>query len=260
MIRSYTVDELERMSGVTRRTISDYISKGLLAGPSHRGRGARYPQADADALRVVPRIRTLMKKEFPTVDSVASFLRDISSRELRNLACQPSEKELVLEARRIRVRLTLAALMPKLTPERLSDVVDSLSPDQISGIDKGQYQLGAVLDLAELFSESGAPMETSSAEESYSSHVQSTDGGEPAMASRRASNGNGEHRGEFETILEQAEAAIEERRSPESRLRLVKPSNQVLASETVASTPNLDSRLTDIAQRLDRLEHLLSES
>ena len=64
MIRSYTVDELEQMSGVTRRTISDYIAKGLLAGPSHRGRGARYPQADADALRVLPRVRTLMKKEF----------------------------------------------------------------------------------------------------------------------------------------------------------------------------------------------------
>ena len=35
MIRSYTVSELEQMSGTTRRTISDYIAKGMLAGPSH---------------------------------------------------------------------------------------------------------------------------------------------------------------------------------------------------------------------------------
>ena len=74
MIRSYTVNELEEISGCTRRMISDYISKGVLAGPSHRGRGARYPQKDLDVLTVLPRIRTLMKKEYPTLKEVPAFL------------------------------------------------------------------------------------------------------------------------------------------------------------------------------------------
>ncbi len=240
MIRSYTVDELERMSGITKRTISDYIAKGLLAGPSHRGRGARYPQADADALRVVPRIRTLMKKEFPTVDSVASFLREISRQELRTLACQPSEKELVLEVRRIRVGLLLKTMLPKLTPERLTAVVDSLSPDQVRGIDKGQYQLGAILDLAELFRESGAD-------------VTASDSQLPPSGARSGTNGSGAS--SFETIIEQAEAALVERRRADSKLRLVKPSRHSTQAETQAQV--LDTRLIDIADRLERLERLL---
>ena len=82
MIRTYTISELELMSGFTRRTISDYIAKGILAGPSHRGRGARYPQSDVDVLQLVPRIRTLMKKEFPDLKSISSFLRHLSNHDL----------------------------------------------------------------------------------------------------------------------------------------------------------------------------------
>ena len=258
MIRSYTVDELERMSGVTRRTISDYIAKGLLAGPSHRGRGARYPQADADALRVVPRIRTLMKKEFPTVDSVASFLRDISRHELRDLACQPTEKELVLEVRRIRVRLKLSALLPRLTPERVTKVIDSLSPDQIRGIDKGQYQLGAILDLNALFRETD-DSELTSGHQSRGQAGAHRDNSGREGASRNQSDGAIAKGGEFEEILVQAEAALMERRRPDSRLRLVKPSRPSLSAASTSESQSLDSRLLDISERLARLETLLAK-
>ena len=49
-MRSYDLSELEAQSDLSRRTISDYVSRGLLSGPSHRGRGARYSQRDLDAL------------------------------------------------------------------------------------------------------------------------------------------------------------------------------------------------------------------
>ncbi len=263
MIRSYTVDELQMMSGFTRRTISDYISKGLLVGPSHRGRGARYCQADADALRVVPRIRTLMKKEFPTVESVASFLRVISQQELRDLACQPSEMELDLKVRRIRVRVSMATVLPLLAPERLTEVVDSLSPEQICGIDKGQYQLGAILDLAELFHESNGADKNSNGADKNSNGVDKKSNGVDKNSDRYRDYSNEEIEGQAEL------SSGDDRRGSDSKLRLVKspvsdyfdkknkPAAQSNSDEEQAIT---DMRLGDIAERLVRLEKLLDES
>jgi len=68
----YTVNELEQISGVTRRTIGEYVSKGLLSGPSHRGRGARYAQSDVDALQIIPRLRTLREGALSVLSQFAS--------------------------------------------------------------------------------------------------------------------------------------------------------------------------------------------
>jgi DNA-binding transcriptional MerR regulator len=250
MIRSYTVDELQMMSGLTRRTISDYIAKGLLSGPSHRGRGARYSQADADALRVLPRIRTLMKKEFPTVESLASFFRVISQQELRDLACQPSGKELDLQVRRIRVRVSMAKVLPSLAPERLSEVVASLSPEQICGIDRGQYQLGAILDLAELFQESkGAAVKPEFYSEAQHSAVKSLHDGSTA-----GHKGDRYQKLSLSGLVEKAEFVQGDRRGLGSVLRLVKP---IPATSPDGQANNIDIRLGDIADRLLRLEKLL---
>ena len=150
MIRTYTISELELMSGFTRRTISDYIAKGILAGPSHRGRGARYPQSDVDVLQLVPRIRTLMKKEFPDLKSISSFLRHLSNHDLSRMASRSNEKALVQEVRRLRVRLQLAALLPMVAPEKIDECLKELSPAQISAIDNGRYPIGSMLNVADL--------------------------------------------------------------------------------------------------------------
>ncbi|MBT8422389.1 MAG: helix-turn-helix domain-containing protein [Gammaproteobacteria bacterium] len=150
MIRSYTVSELEQMSGTTRRTISDYIAKGVLAGPSHRGRGARYPQKDLDVLTVLPRLRTLMKKEFPTLKEVSAFLSQLSVRDINKLANLPSEESFVAEMRRLRVRIALMSLLPYMAPERIDEELGRLTRGQIRGIDAGRTQIGAVLDIEAL--------------------------------------------------------------------------------------------------------------
>lgn len=155
MIRSYTVSELEQMSGTTRRTISDYIAKGVLAGPSHRGRGARYPQKDLDVLTVLPRIRTLMKKEYPTLKEVSAFLDQLSVRDINKLANLPTEESFVAEVRRLRVRNSLMNLLPYMAPERIEEVLTRLTPGQIRGIDAGCYQIGAVLDIEALLQAEG---------------------------------------------------------------------------------------------------------
>jgi hypothetical protein len=150
MIRTYTVAELEGISGVTRRTIGDYIAKGLLAGPSHRGRGARYPQSDADSLLVVPRLRTLMKKEFANLRAVTGFLKEISNHDLHELARKTNEDAFILAVRYLRVRISLAAVLPQVAPERVTAALAELTPEQVRSIDTGRYALGAVIDMASL--------------------------------------------------------------------------------------------------------------
>ena len=54
MIRSYSISELEGLTATNKRTIGDYVTKGLLAGPSHRGRGAVYSHRDLDVLKIIP--------------------------------------------------------------------------------------------------------------------------------------------------------------------------------------------------------------
>ena len=146
-MRSYDLTELEEMSALSRRTISDYISRGLLAGPSHRGRGARYSQRDLDALRVIPRLRTVLKPEFPNLNSVREFLDGLTSSDLRHLVRLTNERMFEIEIRRIRILHRLKTFLPAVPPETISASVAKLTPEQISGVDRGQIQVGTLLDI-----------------------------------------------------------------------------------------------------------------
>lgn len=155
-MRSYDLTELEELSALSRRTISDYVSRGLLAGPSHRGRGARYSQRDLDALRVIPRLRTVMKPEFPTLISVRDFMSDLSASELRRLVRLKNERAFEIEVRRIRLCHRLKTFLPAVSPERLSATMAKLTPEQICGVDRGQIQIGTLLDVESLTGDQGA--------------------------------------------------------------------------------------------------------
>jgi len=153
-MRSYDLTELNEMSSLSRRTISDYVARGLLMGPSHRGRGARYSQRDLDALRVIPRLRTIMKREFPTLISVRDFLAELSISDLRHLVRLNNERTFEIEVRRIRLSCQLKTFLPAVSPERLTDVLAELTPEQICGLDRGHIQIGSLLDLDVLTSDS----------------------------------------------------------------------------------------------------------
>lgn len=150
MIRSYSIGEMESLSGTNRRTISDYITKGLLTGPSHRGRGAVYSQRDLNVLHLLPRLRTLMKEEFGSLKAVATFLSQLSTPDIHALASRRSERAFVVEVRRLRVRRSMMELMPNLAPEHVDAVFEKITPEQICAIDAGRLQLGAVVDMREL--------------------------------------------------------------------------------------------------------------
>lgn len=146
-MRSYDLTELEEMSALSRRTISDYISRGLLAGPSHRGRGARYSQRDLDALRVIPRLRTVLKPEFPNLNTVREFLDGLTSADLRHLVRVTNERQFEIEVRRIRILNRLKTFLPAVPPEAIMDSLAALTPEQICGVDRGQIQIGSLIDI-----------------------------------------------------------------------------------------------------------------
>jgi len=149
-MRSYDLAELEELSGLSRRTISDYVSRGLLAGPSHRGRGARYSQADLDALRVIPRLRTVLKNDFPNLQTVREFLADLSNSDLHQLVRLSDEHLFEVEVSRVRIQGRLKTFFPAVPPEKLSAALSDLTPEQVCGIDRGQYQIGSLIDVEEL--------------------------------------------------------------------------------------------------------------
>jgi DNA-binding transcriptional MerR regulator len=151
MIRTYTIKELEELTGINKRTISDYIAKGLLSGPSHRGRGAVYSQRDYYVLRIVLKLRTLLKEEFGSLKAVARFLAKLSLPDMQLLAARKSEQVFTVEVHRLRLRTSLMALMPHVSPEKIDQVLDPLTPAQISAAASGHLQIGAVIDLRALF-------------------------------------------------------------------------------------------------------------
>ncbi len=146
-MRSYDLSELAERSALSRRTISDYVSRGLLSGPSHRGRGARYSQRDLDALQVIPLLRTVLKSEYSSLNGVREFLDDLFPADLSRLAGATDDQDFEIEVRRIRVHSRLRAILPAVPPGKLTLVLNGLTPEQIRGIDRGQYQIGSLVDF-----------------------------------------------------------------------------------------------------------------
>ncbi len=292
MIRSYTVNELEERSGITRRTISDYISKGVMAGPSHRGRGARYPQKDLDVLMVLPRLRTLLKREYPTLKSASRFLEHLSVRDLNRLATRTTEDTFVAEVRRLRVRNTLMELLPYVAPEKIEEILASLTPGQVRGVDSGRYQIGAVLDIEALLAADNQAQRANALNgtngnglNGHAVNGHAVNGHPTAERGEAATNGSGaelpfwsvnwlnghEEDSGIGAALSQAdvgsvqEAVLrmeEKMAATASGLRELSPSEDTqpdlpALDEKLVATSTVEERLTEIAQRLQKLESIL---
>lgn len=149
-MRSYALTDLEALSGLSRRTISDYVSKGLLTGPSHRGRGARYSQRDLDALLIIPRLRMQLREEFPSLAAIRAYFQELAPGDLHRLAGLANDAAFELEARFLRVRLRLHRWLPTVPPEYLGEALRRLTPEQIRGADRGRLNLASLIDLDDI--------------------------------------------------------------------------------------------------------------
>ena len=58
----YTIDDLTRMTGVTRRTVRFYVQRGLIPPPSGRGRGQHYGEEHLAGIRRVQNLKRAGKK------------------------------------------------------------------------------------------------------------------------------------------------------------------------------------------------------
>jgi DNA-binding transcriptional MerR regulator len=264
MIKTYTVVELEELSGLTRRTIGDYVAKGLLSGPSHRGRGARYSQVDVDVLRIIPRLRTLMKKEFSSLRALRVFLGQLSSHEIGSLARKTNEAAFVLAVRTLRIRISMAKMLPQVAPERINAALDHLTPEQIRSVDTGRSYLGAVIDISALLTDSNlepagisgiTPYEADAAAGSASGDIATVKSSINAAASQPSWSVNWLAGGP----VEQGTDAVEIEPGESKATAQASWRNQSHSPRSVEEfrQDSASERLTDIARRLERLERLL---
>jgi len=94
--RTYTLSELEELTGVTGRTIYYYVKLGLLPSVGRRGRGTRYGQLHFDRLRLIVRVRSLQDQGLlppVTLEQMVEPLDALSEAELAYLAGEASEDE-----------------------------------------------------------------------------------------------------------------------------------------------------------------------
>ena len=94
--RTYTLSELEELTGVTGRTIYYYVKLGLLPSVGRRGRGTRYGQVHLDRLRLIVRVRSLQDRGLlppVTLEQMVEPLDALSEAQLARLASDASDDE-----------------------------------------------------------------------------------------------------------------------------------------------------------------------
>lgn len=87
--QTFTVAELEKLSGLDRRTIAYYISEGLLPKVGRRGPKTRYPREFLDRLQLIKRIRDLMDAgQLPsaTLAEISAVLKVLAPQDIHHLA------------------------------------------------------------------------------------------------------------------------------------------------------------------------------
>lgn len=82
-----TLDELEKRSGVSGRTIRYYMLNGLLAGPSGAGQATRYPVGHVGRLRAI----RMLQDEGRQLAAIRSELEVTSDDDLAQAGWQPTQ-------------------------------------------------------------------------------------------------------------------------------------------------------------------------
>jgi DNA-binding transcriptional MerR regulator len=84
-LKSYSIDELEELTGFDRRTVSYYISEGLLPKVGRRGPKTRYGQEFIDRLKFIQRVKDLQdagKLPSATLSDIATILDSLSADDI----------------------------------------------------------------------------------------------------------------------------------------------------------------------------------
>jgi len=120
MERRFTLDELEEMTGVSRRMIRHYISQKLVPGSLERGPKAAYSEATLKRLRLITQLRKTR---------VEPLGRPITTGEMRTVLENVGEKGLENIAAGIPIRLFDTEAATPLSMDSASDALDRMEPE-----------------------------------------------------------------------------------------------------------------------------------
>lgn len=82
---TYTLKELEDITGFTGRVIRDYIAKGYLPGPVSRGRNAAYDESFLMRLKCLQILRQSTPREF-TLEMLADVMNSLTASRIEDIA------------------------------------------------------------------------------------------------------------------------------------------------------------------------------
>jgi DNA-binding transcriptional MerR regulator len=80
MDENYSIEDLEKHSGLSTRTLHYYMSKGLLPGPETRGKYASYTQEHLDRLDLI----LILKDMHLPLDEIKTILNQLTPDEIRH--------------------------------------------------------------------------------------------------------------------------------------------------------------------------------
>jgi len=136
-------------------------------------------------------------------------------------------------------------MFPALPPEVVDVALEGLTPEQIRGIDSGRYQIGSVLNIAELNSEPGSSDANGNGSSAGSVPTESNDRHLYAVDIAPV---NG--------VAEAAEAA--NRNAAPPQLRAVPKSHTMSRVTGPFMEAGISERMQEMTQRLERIEKLLA--
>jgi DNA-binding transcriptional MerR regulator len=84
--RTYRLDEITHLTGLTARTVRYYVERGLIPGPEPRGIATMYPHEQLVRLRALQRLR---KTERLRLDAVRHRFATMSFAEIEALGAPP---------------------------------------------------------------------------------------------------------------------------------------------------------------------------
>jgi DNA-binding transcriptional MerR regulator len=80
MTDNFSIEDLEKHSGLSTRTLHYYMSKGLLPGPETRGKYASYTQEHLDRLDLI----LILKEMHLPLDEIKAILDQLTPDEIRH--------------------------------------------------------------------------------------------------------------------------------------------------------------------------------
>ena len=123
MTKELTIDDLEKHSGLSIRTLHYYLQEGLLHSPDKRGKYASYSQEHLDRLDLI----LILKEMHLPLKEIRSLLDSLTPKEIQHY--RDDQEDLLLK---------LKAAKPD--AQESTSVSESSALDYIKGLEKAQNQ------------------------------------------------------------------------------------------------------------------------